>query len=86
VTDDRTVFFEDGKCFKLYSLESFISNQRTQLDIYNEYVISRRAAEKQLENIIHLWGVHRGTDHVGLSFPAYQISFRSYLRKHRQPE
>ena len=51
--DDRTVLIEGGLCFKLYSFTSFLANQRVQLDFYNEYVITRRAKEKNLRNIIH---------------------------------
>ena len=46
ITEDRNVYLDDGNCFKVYSLASFITNQREQLDFYNEYVVTRRAEEK----------------------------------------
>lgn len=79
VAEDRTVLLQDNYCFKLYSLASFISNQRVQLDLYNEYAITRRAKEKELPNVIQLEGVFTGADHIALCFKEYQMSLRTYL-------
>ena len=57
--------------------------QEDQLELLNEYSITRIAKEKNLPNIIHLKSSIQGDDYIGLVFKRLKIDFRTFLRNYR---
>jgi hypothetical protein len=67
---------EEQFIYKVYTVKYLLSDQRLQLNLFNEYIISSEARRKNLSNVIHLDQLLMAPDHVALKFKKYRCSFR----------
>ena len=73
-------------CYKFYSIRGMIKRQDYQLELLNEYVITKSARERGLQNVIPLLHSVKGDDHFGLVLPRYSMTLEYYLTHYRRAE
>lgn len=79
------VFKHEDCIYKVYFFEVLLKEQRYMHRVMNEYAVSKQAKLLNLKHVIHLRSVHLGVNHIGFLLPRYQMDFRTYLDKERDP-
>ena len=75
---------EDG-LLKVYPFNCFLRNEAKIQQYANEVAIMTQAFINKLQHVMILRKIYLGPDHAAFKMDKYQVDYRVYLQKHRNP-
>jgi hypothetical protein len=75
----------EGWIYKVYPFNVFRRNEDKIQQYTNETAIMALAYMKELDHIVRMEQIYLGPDHAAVKMARYQMDYRVYLQKHRNP-
>lgn len=78
-----TIYEFNNRVYKRYQYACLLEDQVRVLELTNEYGVLRKAKNCQLSYVMPLDRYLLGTDHVALTMEKFDMTYREYLRSHK---
>ena len=80
-----SIALHENCIFKIYPFSVFMRNEDKIQQYTNEVAIMSQAFLKELEHIVWMEKIYLGQDHAAIRMSKYEMDYRVYLQKHRNP-